>query len=190
MKQIKKILIFLTLTFLLALPAHAQQITKIVVNKSLHSLTVYAGEEVIGSYDIIHGKPKSPTPTFTTTFSTIDINPTWNPTTKSQNFMRSHPKEIPAHGIQYKPDGTMYSPPGPRNPLGKARLNLMFGPPPIRIHGTSEPELFNTASRQYSSGCIRVLKIQDLVQSLVDTPIEWDRAYSIKLKQPIEVIVE
>lgn len=170
--------------------ANATDITKIVIDRANHTLTSYAGDGVVSSYDVIHGKTSSPTPPLQTSFDTIDINPTWNPTANSQRYHRKHPELIAEHGIKIKPDGSMYSPPGPKNPLGKARLNLKYGPTPIRVHGTSQPELFLTPTRQYSSGCVRVLEIKDLVQQIVDEPIDWDSVHTIKLKHPIEVIIK
>lgn len=174
---------------LAAASANAADITKLIINRESHTLTAYAGDVAIQSFDVIYGKTSSPTPALTTSFNTIDINPTWNPTQNSQRFMKKHPELIAEHGIEFKSDGTMYSPPGPKNPMGKARLNLQFGPPPIRIHGTSEPELFKTKSRRYSSGCVRVLEIKQLTELILDQPVDWDSVKTIKLNHPVEVII-
>jgi murein L,D-transpeptidase YcbB/YkuD len=185
-----KYILSLFATALFCFNASAADITKLVIDRPTHTLTAYSGDEIVGSYDVIYGKPGSQTPALVTTFDTIDINPTWNPTAKSQRYHRQHPELIPQHGIKVRPDGSMYSPPGPKNPLGKARLNLKYGPVPIRVHGTSEPELFDTPNRQYSSGCVRVLKIQDLVTSLVSEQIDWSKPYTVRLTHPVEVIIK
>ena len=162
--------------------------TVIDVDKFSHTLVLSQDGQIIATYDIIIGKPETPTPSFETTFNTIDINPTWHLTAKEIREMKKYPELKKKYGVIFTITGA-YSPPSEKNPLGKARLNLQYQPIAIKIHGTSEPELFKTKSRHYSSGCIRVLEIQDLVQHLTSQPVDWTRVYSIKLDHPVHVIV-
>ena len=191
----KRILVLLTFLFLIVNPVSAKQNTPelepniiLDVNKTTHVLTVIKDGTTIESYDIIIGKKVTPTPDFEATFITIDINPTWNPSKRVQHRLKERPEIMKKDGIVIAPDGDMYSPPGKDNPLGKARLNIRYTRP-IKIHGTNEPELFKTKTREYSLGCIRVLEIQDLVQKITNQDIDWNRAYLIKLDRPVRVIV-
>jgi len=178
--------LFLFLALITASPALAS--TEIVVDRATHTLTLYKDGEAIQTYDVILGKKSTPTPAFETTFNTIDINPYWHPTDKSVHELIKHPELIEHYGVIFS-DSKVYSPPGPKNPLGKARLNLNYSVRIIRIHGTSQPELFQTTGRNYSSGCIRVLHIRDLVGRLYTDPIDWDKSYTIKLKETVIVKV-
>lgn len=177
------------LTFLLFHDAHAEM--TIHVNKETHTLTVFKDGKGLKAYDVITGRPQSPTPDFVTQFNTIDINPIWHPTPKEIHQLHIHPDLVKHYGVTMgaKP----YAAPGPRNPMGVARLNLQYAVP-VRIHGTSEPELFKTKRRNYSSGCVRVLKIADLasfiVENLSGEEIDWSRHYTIKLPESVRVVVD
>lgn len=176
---------------IMAIPdkAHAEDgYLTIDVNKATHTLTLRQGENIISQYDVITGKPGTPTPSFTTSFNTITINPTWNPAAKSQAHFRKHPELRSHYALKRDKNGRFYSLPGEKNPMGKARFELLYSKP-IRIHGTSEPELFQTDRRNYSSGCVRVLEIQQLVTDILGDQVKWDKSYSIKLPYKINVIV-
>ena len=167
----------------------------IEVNKETHTLTLYRPNSdlpwdrtIIGQYDIIIGKPGTQTPSFETAFNIITVNPTWNPAPKSQAHLRKHPELRSHYGIKVASNGSYYAPPSEKNPMGKARLELQYKEP-IRIHGTSEPELFQTDRRNYSSGCIRVLEIQRLAEDIVGEPIDWNKTHIIKLPYTINVTV-
>lgn len=178
------LLLFLTLSN--SHPASAEM--EIVVHKHEHRLDLYSNNVRIKSYDVITGKKHSPTPNLQTQFSSIDINPTWNPTASSIREFRHDPELAAFNGVVHK-NGRYYAPPSTRNPIGKARLNLDYHVREVRIHGTSQPELFQTQGRNYSHGCIRVLEIKDLVETITNQRIDWKSAYSIKLPEPVKVTV-
>jgi murein L,D-transpeptidase YcbB/YkuD len=177
--------LFLLLILFCPSVAHAE--THIAVDRAEHTLTL-SKDGIDTVYDVILGKKTTPTPAFETTFSTIDINPVWHPTAKSIHEMRKHPEIIKHYGVVFDSD-KVYAPPGVKNPLGKARLNLLYSIKVIRIHGTSQPELFDTAGRNYSSGCVRVLHIKELVEQLTNDNIDWEHSYTIKLNEVVHVSV-
>lgn len=162
--------------------------TEIIVDRTSHTLTLIKNGEIIKQYDVIIGRKTTPTPAFDTTFTTIDINPYWHPTAKSIDEFYKHPELIEHYGVIFD-NNNVYAPPSSKNPLGKARLNLKYSLRIIRIHGTSQPELFQTSRRDYSSGCTRVLHIRDLVGELYSGYIDWNRSYTIKLSEPVDVSV-
>jgi murein L,D-transpeptidase YcbB/YkuD len=183
---------------LIALKVSAAELhdDEIIVTKSTHTLRVYTHDNknhYIQDFDVITGRPNAPTPDFETQFQTIDINPEWNPTPKSIRELRKNHELVEEYGVIFEPNGRVWAPSGDKNPMGKARLNLQYMKKIVRIHGTNEPELFKTTRRNYSSGCIRVLYIKELVELIVKTQtgqsIDWSRHYQIKLPHPIHVVV-
>lgn len=181
--------ILMALFLLGSCPAFAEDIFQIEIIKSEHTLILRKNNSTVKQYDIITGREDRLTPVTETWFDSIDINPIWHPTAKSVEELTKHPEIAEKYGIVRTGNGGMYSPPSDKNPLGKARFNLHYQPRPIKIHGTSEPELFKTDRRNYSSGCIRVLEIKDLTEIIVGHIIDWDKDYTIKLEHPITVII-
>jgi murein L,D-transpeptidase YcbB/YkuD len=77
----------------------------------------------------------------------------------------------PARGFPYM----IRQQPGPDNALG--RIKVMFpNEHMVYLHDTPSKGLFNRSERTFSSGCIRVEKIEQLVELLLDEPQRWDRA--------------
>lgn len=186
MRNVISLLIFWVIILIGATRAHAE--TQIIVHKKTHTLELIKDGQLVKEYDIITGKKHSPTPSFETEFNSIDINPTWNPTQSSVREFINDPELAKFNGI-VNDNGHLYSPPGPHNPLGKARLNLQYRVKAVRIHGTSQPELFKTERRNYSHGCIRVLEIKDLVEHIIVEPINWQKHYTVTLPETIHVTV-
>ena len=64
--------------------------------------------------------------------------------------------------------------PGPSNALG--RIKVMFpNEHMVYLHDTPSKSLFDRSERTFSSGCIRVEKIEQLVELLLDNPQRCDR---------------
>lgn len=90
--------------------------------------------------------------------------------------------------------------PGADNALGPVKFVLpnAYG---IRLHGTSEPALFELPSRAFSHGCIRVSQPADLAEFVLrNAPDKWDadrvetamcgtQTLRIKLTTPVRVVV-
>lgn len=90
--------------------------------------------------------------------------------------------------------------PGPDNALGPVKFVLpnAYG---IRLHGTSEPALFEQPSRAFSHGCIRVSNPADLAEFVLRNAADaWDagrveaalcgtQTQRVKLSKPVRVVV-
>lgn len=90
--------------------------------------------------------------------------------------------------------------PGPDNALGPVKF-VLPNPYSVRLHGTSEPGLFEFPQRAFSHGCIRVSDPAALAEYvLANAPGEWDAATvetalcgteprRVVLKVPVRVLV-
>jgi L,D-transpeptidase YcbB len=125
--------------------------------------------------NVVVGQPSWATPMMSADMTSITVNPVWNvpQTIVDQEFlpmMRSDPAFAKRIGLQVEErrDGSvrMYQAPGDLNVLGRFRFNF-----PNRFavyqHDTSEPFLFDLASRANSHGCIRVQRATDYASALL-----------------------
>ena len=93
--------------------------------------------------------------------------------------------------------------PGPKNSLGLVKF-MFPNQYDIYLHSTPQPELFSRSRRDFSHGCIRVQKPEDLAVWVLgnsDTAGDWDQDkvhdamngtrdnYQINLKNPIPIVV-
>ncbi|HXE06430.1 MAG TPA: L,D-transpeptidase family protein [Acidobacteriaceae bacterium] len=93
--------------------------------------------------------------------------------------------------------------PGPKNSLGLVKF-MFPNQYDIYLHSTPEPELFSRSRRDFSHGCIRVQKPEDLavwVLAQSDTPGDWDAEkvhdtmekgpdnHQVNLKKPLPIVI-
>ena len=91
--------------------------------------------------------------------------------------------------------------PGPKNSLGLVKF-MFPNEYDIYLHSTPVPELFNRSRRDFSHGCVRVQKPEELaVWVLHDTPGNWDlqkvqdamngdeNNHTVGLKTPIPIVI-
>lgn len=104
----------------------------IVVDIAANRLDLRKAGRVIARYPVATGLPTFPTPTGTFLIRSVELNPSWTP-----------PASPWAAGR--KP-----MPPGPANPMGRAKMMLM---PQYYLHGTPDSLSLGTAA---SHGCIRM----------------------------------
>jgi len=147
------------------------------------------------------GLPYRSTPVFRDTIRYIEFNPTWTvpPTILQKDVLpaiKRDPGYLRRRNMQVLTrEGTVVDPgsinwqdypqrgfpyiirqqPGPENALG--RMKVMFpNEHMVYLHDTPSRDLFNRSERTSSSGCIRVEKIDELVELLLDDPQQWNRA--------------
>lgn len=176
---------------------------------------------------VIVGRARDRTPIFTASIEEVVFNPYWDvPKSILQNellpkirkdvsYLERHHFEIVRGGGD---DAKVQQPtpaviaalaagelrlrqrPGPDNALGPVKF-ILPNRYSIRLHGTSEPGLFDSAQRAFSHGCIRVSDPAALTEYvLANAPGEWNtetiatalcgtQPRRVRLDEPVRVVV-
>ncbi|MCX7324212.1 MAG: L,D-transpeptidase family protein [Hyphomicrobiales bacterium] len=122
---------------------------------------------------VVVGKTERPTPIFSDMMDHVVMNPSWTipPTIMRQDILpklASDPGYAERRGFQVIRRGnriTVRQPPGPTNALGNVKF-MFPNDHAVYLHDTPSRNLFASARRAYSSGCIRVerpMKLASLV---------------------------
>jgi murein L,D-transpeptidase YcbB/YkuD len=154
----------------------------IVVNIPAQQIETVNDGKVYSLHNAIMGRPSRPTPVVMTPLTVVRFNPYWNAPASIvekdilPRMISKGPSKIMREmnmkvfdgvgGPEIDPDDVNWrrvrvdnyhfrQEPGGSNAMATAKIefNSPFG---IYLHDTPEPHLFNTASRFYSSGCVRV----------------------------------
>jgi len=164
--------------------------------------------EVVHAARVVVGKAERPTPIFSDLMDHLVLNPSWTipPTILREDILprlAADPGYAERRGYQVIRRGnniTVRQPPGPANALGN--IKFMFpNDHAVYLHDTPSRNLFASARRAYSSGCVRVerpLKLAELVlagtdggwseqrlQSLVGS---GERTIRLTRKLPIHIV--
>lgn len=172
--------------------AHDADKEHIRVNIPAFEAALWDANEEVHRWDVMVGKVRgngiNHTPEMSAILTEIELNPYWYP---PQRLMRAG-------------SPTRFVPPGPNNPMGKAKF-LFPNRDAIYMHDTNRREWFETPFRAYSAGCIRVDGAEALASLLIardrkkpfDEAAQWvesklrtgvrERYY---LRHPIPVHVE
>jgi hypothetical protein len=171
----------------------------IIANVPALQLEAVNGGKVFSRHNIVAGKPERPTPVTMTSVSEIIFNPYWNVPVSivekdliprilkegvgsltSQNirvFDGYGGPEIDPNTVDWAttpPDRYFFrQDPGEDNAMASVKINFPspFG---IYLHDTPLRSLFTTAARYVSSGCIRVDKVQILVNWILNGQDGWN----------------
>jgi L,D-transpeptidase YcbB len=160
----------------------------LVVNIPAQQIETVNGGKVFSRHNAIVGRPERPTPVVMTALSDINFNPYWNaPVSIVENDifpkLRSGTRILTdmnmkvfqgVGGPEVDPDSVRWSSavadnyhfrqePGPANAMATAKINFTspFG---IYLHDTPEKQLFKSGERFFSSGCVRVEKVDLLME--------------------------
>lgn len=139
-------------------------------------LRLTVNDKIIRSYRTIVGKPgNTATPQLAETIEGIIFNPTW---TVPQSIVKGEglgarllasPARAKAQGYKVSrgADGfvSVVQQPGPNNSLGLMKVD-MPNPHAIFLHDTPHRELFASADRALSHGCVRVERASELAITL------------------------
>ena len=151
----------------------------VVVNiPAFRALYVDAGRAQLSS-KVMVGKPFTQTPIFRADMTYAVLNPSWTipPGILRRDVlpgMKADPQYLEKKGF-VKVGNQIVQPPGPDNALG--RIKLMFpNTHHVYLHDTPHRELFASDARAFSSGCIRVEKIEELAALVIGDSVSWSRA--------------
>lgn len=175
--------------------------TFVVVNIAGFTVYLVRGQRVVWNARVQVGKPYRRTPIFRSDISHLVLNPTWTvppgiiakdilPAAQRdpEAIVRKGLKVLDASGRELDPHSidwtsfkggnipyTLRQDPGPSNALG--RVKLMFpNPYLVYLHDTPSQALFDRHERTFSSGCVRVERVLELTELILDEAERWDRA--------------
>jgi murein L,D-transpeptidase YcbB/YkuD len=164
--------------------------------------------QVVHAARVVVGKAERPTPIFSDMMDHLVLNPSWTipPTILREDVLpklAADPGYAERRGYQVIRRGnniTVRQPPGPDNALGN--IKFMFpNDHAVYLHDTPSRNLFASARRAYSSGCVRVerpLRLAELV--LAGTDGDWserrlqglvgsgERTIRLTRKLPIHIV--
>jgi L,D-transpeptidase YcbB len=191
----------------------------VLVNVPAYTLQAIDNGAVALDSNVVVGKPTRATPEVSASIIEVNFYPYWNvPTSiakadlipKLQKdpayFVNEHfsvlagSGEIDPHSIDWsRPQVANYrfiQKPGTFNALGIVRIN-MPNKHTVYMHDTPLKQLFNQSQRAFSSGCVRVERVLDVVAWLL-APAGWSpgkvqaaaeegRKIDVKLPRPVPV---
>ena len=160
----------------------------LVVNVPSQQLETVQGGKVYSRHNVIVGRPERPTPVVMTALDNVAFNPYWNapvsivekdiiPKLQAGTGIIEElnikvfdgyggpeidPKTVDWDNVA--PDKYFFrEEPGPKSAMATAKINFPspFG---IYLHDTPDKQLFASSTRYYSSGCVRVENMPQLVE--------------------------
>jgi len=155
----------------------------ILVNTASFEVRTWHQGKQAGTWRVIVGKTKSPTPVFAATVTGVTLNPWWdipaNIVRESVGaLVRRNPHLAAQRGYVWG-GGRYRQRPGPGNSLGQMKL-AMPNPYNVYLHDTPSRELFKRDVRAFSHGCIRVENALGFAASMLD---------GVKSRAEIDVLV-
>lgn len=170
----------------------------IVVNIPAAQLETVFGRTVYSRHNIIAGKPDRPSPVVSTHISDLNFNPYWHAPASivARDIipaMLKNPKHLQTLNIKIfdgaggpevdpstidwahtAPDRYLFrQEPGGENAMATVKINFPspFG---VYMHDTPTKQLFSEGERYFSSGCVRVDKVQILEDWILRGQDGWD----------------
>jgi L,D-transpeptidase YcbB len=165
----------------------------IIVNVPAQQIETVSGGRVYSRHNAIVGRPERPTPVVMTAISDINFNPYWNappsiierdiiPKISNGNvdalrkmnirvFQGFGGPEIDPSRVNWASavadDYHFRQEPGGENAMATAKINFSspFG---IYLHDTPEKQLFQSGGRFFSSGCVRVQKVEIFINWILN----------------------
>lgn len=134
------------------------------VNVPSYHLQLVNDGQVQSTYTVVVGAPDTPTPQLASTAPSLVVNPWWN---VPVSIVKKSGLRAGSKGFVYASNGSgVRQPPGPKNALGKLKINLT-DTPAIYLHDTNAKSAFNRDKRDLSHGCVRVKDIDQLASELM-----------------------
>jgi murein L,D-transpeptidase YcbB/YkuD len=175
----------------------------VLVNIAGFELEVVDRNRVIESMNVVVGQRNWETPVFADTIEAIVVNPYWNvpPSIYREEIlpaMESDPTYLARHNFEPTADGVRQRP-GPQNALGKYKF-VFPNDDDIYLHDTPADHLFSRSRRDFSHGCIRLEKPEELAHlvmrmqsskdpSLLDKYAATGNERHIKLERKLPIYI-
>lgn len=168
----------------------------ITVNIPEFTVRLNKNGKTVHAERVVTGKPHMQTPVFSHKMSSVVFQPVWNvPQSIAVNELlpglRDGRNMLARRGLVAKRNGRyidpwsidwystdirkfhIYQPPGPGNALGIVKF-LFPNKHAVYLHDTPSKRLFNSASRAFSHGCIRVRNPVRLAELIMEHDRGWD----------------
>lgn len=138
----------------------------LMVNIAGFELEVVDKNRVIESMNVVVGQRSWQTPVFADTMEHLVVNPYWNVPESIYNDeiapkIAADPNWLASNNYERNNDGSVRQRPGPGNALGKFKF-VFPNKDDIYLHDTPADHLFSRARRDFSHGCIRLERPDDL----------------------------
>lgn len=198
--------------------AQTLQPSGLLVNVAAAQLSYYENFTPLWQTRTQVGRPQRPTPLLVSRVTRLTLNPTWTvpPTILREDKLpeiRRDPQFLSKHnlrvldregqvldaasidwnnpgGIQLRQDA------GPQNPLGQVAIRFP-NPFSVYLHDTPSQQLFGKGPRAFSSGCVRVEAVMQLVDLLL-SPAEREQmnsllasgaTHELRLNKPLPIVL-
>ena len=166
----------------------------VLVNTASFEASLWRGGERTGTWQVIVGKPSTPSPVFSARITGVTFNPWWD---IPASIVRERHGRFPTGQGYVKTAGGFRQKPGPLNALGQVKV-VMPNPYHVYMHDTPSKSLFAQDVRAFSHGCIRVNDPLNLVTALldgtqnraqIDALVATGRTTTVNLTRPLPVYV-
>lgn len=130
----------------------------VIVNAAHFEADLWREGDHVGTWRVIVGTQRTPTPVFQATIEGVVLNPWWEiPASIVREsvgaLVRNNPSLARSRGYVVQ-NGRYRQRPGPNNALGQMKL-VMPNPYSVYMHDTPNKQLFEQDVRTFSHGCIR-----------------------------------
>ena len=168
----------------------------VIVNVPAFTAAIVDHGHVIARHRAVVGAVATQTPQLSATITAVTFNPWWTVPQSIVRTMRGFNGYEVRQGDGYR---VVRQPPGPRNSLGRVKIE-MPNEHAIYLHDTPSQNLFANARRAFSHGCIRTQNPRDFAAILLQPTGQWDRAQidtaintgrnqTVRMARPIPVYI-
>lgn len=173
----------------------------VLVNAARFEADLWRHGAHVGTWRVIVGTTRTPTPVFQAMIEGVVLNPWWEvPDSIAREsvaaLVRNNPATARARGYVYE-NGRYRQRPGPGNALGQMKL-VMPNPYSVYMHDTPNRDLFEREVRNFSHGCIRTGDAIGYATTLlegvatraeVDAILESGRTRRLSIAEPLPVYI-
>jgi murein L,D-transpeptidase YcbB/YkuD len=175
----------------------------VLVNIPAFRLDVIENGKSVLDMKVVTGKKASPTPVLVDRMTTVVFSPYWNipadivskeilpKVERDPSYLEKNHIEVDEDGVRYRQR------PGPGNSLGQVKF-LFPNHFNVYLHDTPAQALFDRVERDFSHGCVRLDRPEDLAKYVLRDQAEWTHEKileamhggterAVQLKQPLPI---